>query len=118
MKFKGFFVVAAAASLMFAVSQNSFAGDNSPGYKLIKANGCLACHAVDQNKVGPSYKVIAETNEKLYGKDALKHIEESIEKGSKGKYKNLGISAVMPPYGYLGKQKIETISKWIMSLTK
>ncbi len=118
MKLKGFFVVAAAASFMFAASQNSFAGDNSPGYKLIKANGCLACHAVDQNKIGPSYKLVAEINKKEYGKDAIKEIEKAIEKGSKGKYKKYGIAAVMPPYGYLGKQKIETIAKWIMSLAK
>lgn len=118
MKLKGFLVVAAATSIMFAVSQNSLAGDNNAGYKLIKANGCLACHAVDQNKVGPSYKLIAETNKREYGKDAIKEIEKAIEKGSKGKYKKYGITATMPPYGYLGKQKIETIAKWIMSLTK
>ncbi len=118
MKLKGLMVVVAGASLMFAVSQTSFAGDKSEGYKLVKANGCLACHAVDQNKVGPSYKLIAETNKKEYGKDALKEIEKAIEKGSKGKYKKYGITAVMPPYNYLGKQKIETIAKWILSLSK
>ncbi len=118
MKLKVFVVVAATAFIMFATSQNGFASDNNPGYNLIKTSGCLACHAVDQNKVGPSYKIIAETNKKLYGKDAIKHIEKSIENGVKGKYKNLGITAAMPPYGYLGKQKIETIAKWIMSLAK
>lgn len=29
------------------------------GAEVVKAKGCLACHAVDQKKVGPSYKDIA-----------------------------------------------------------
>ncbi len=117
MKVKLLAVAVIGASMIFAAG-SSYAGDKSEGYKLVKANGCLACHAVDQNKVGPAYKVVAETNKKLYGKDALKEIEKAIEKGSKGKYKKLGITAVMPPYGYLGKQKIEIIAKWILSLAK
>ncbi len=118
MKVKFLATAAFGACMLFAGSNISFAGDKSPGYKLVKANGCLACHSVDQNKVGPSYKVIAQTNKKLYAKDAIKHIEEAIEKGSKGVYKKLGITAVMPPYGYLGKEKIETIAKWILSQSK
>ncbi|WP_051904390.1 c-type cytochrome [Hippea jasoniae] len=101
-----------------ADASSTMASTGNNAYNLVKANGCLACHAVDQNKVGPAYKVIAETNKKLYGDKALAVIEKSIEKGSKGKYKKLGIQAAMPPYGYLGKEKIEEIAKWILSLSK
>jgi len=118
MKFKKLVLTVAGISLMFTVSQTGLAAGNSAGYKLVKANGCLVCHSVDKNKVGPAYKLVAKVNKKLYGKDALKEIEKAIEKGSKGRYKKYGITAVMPPYGYLGKQKIETIAKWILSLSK
>ncbi len=111
-------IALAAGALILSAAGISKASDKSEGYKLVKANGCLACHAVDQNKVGPSYKVVAQRNKKLYGDKALAEIEKAIEKGSKGKYKDLGITAVMPPYNYLGKQKIETIAKWILKQAK
>ncbi len=110
--------LAAGALLGIALANPTFAADKSEGYKLVKANGCLACHAVDQNKVGPSYKIIAQRNKKQFGDKALAEIEKAIEKGSKGRYKDLGITAVMPPYGYLGKQKIEIIAKWILQQGK
>ncbi len=115
---KGLIALAAGALVTLSITNISNAADKSEGYKLVKANGCLACHAVDQNKVGPSYKVIAQRNKKLYGDKALAEIEKGIEKGSKGKYKDLGITAVMPPYNYLGKQKIEVIAKWILQQDK
>lgn len=104
--------------LILAGISSSFAGDKSEGYKLVKANGCLACHAVEQNKVGPSYKIVAQRNKKLYGKNALANIEKAIEKGSKGTYKDIGITAIMPPYNYLGKEKIKTAAEWILQQDK
>ncbi len=115
---KGFIVLAAGALMTLSLTNVSSASDKSEGYKLVKGNGCLACHAVDQNKVGPAYKVVAQRNKKLYGDKALAEIEKAINKGSKGKYKDLGISAVMPPYNYLGEKKIETIAKWILQQDK
>ncbi len=115
---KGFIALIAGAIIVLSMTNISSASDKSEGYKLVKANGCLACHAVDQNKVGPSYKVVAQRNKKLYGDKALAAIEKAIDKGSKGMYKDLGITAVMPPYNYLGKQKIETIAKWILQQDK
>ncbi len=115
---KGLIAIAAGALIAFSIPSISHAGNKSEGYKLVKANGCLACHAVDQNKVGPSYKVVAQRNKKLYGDKALAAIEKAIDKGSKGMYKDLGITAVMPPYNYLGKKKIEIIAKWILEQDK
>ena len=42
-------VGAIAAGVVFAQS----------GADVVKAKGCLTCHAVDQKKVGPSYKDVA-----------------------------------------------------------
>jgi len=47
------FVVAAAGAIAagLALAQS--------GADVVKAKGCLTCHAVDQKKIGPSYKDVA-----------------------------------------------------------
>ena len=47
-------VLAAAGSMVVAGAANAQAGAD-----LAKSKGCLGCHAVDQKKVGPSYKDVA-----------------------------------------------------------
>ena len=46
---------------------------------LMKANGCMNCHAVDEKKVGPSFKDIAAKNK---GKaDAEKNLVAQLKAG-------------------------------------
>lgn len=49
MRLVGMFLGMAAAGAVFAQS----------GADVVKAKGCLNCHAVDQKKVGPAYKDVA-----------------------------------------------------------
>lgn len=51
------FVVAVAGAIAAGVA---FA---QSGAEVVKAKGCLNCHAVDQKKVGPSFKDIAAKNQ-------------------------------------------------------
>jgi len=50
-------LVVAAGSMMMAGGAMADAAED-----LAKAKGCLGCHAVDQKKVGPSFKDIAAKN--------------------------------------------------------
>jgi len=47
------FVVAVAGAVAAGV------GPAPSGADVVKAKGCLTCHAVDQKKIGPSYKDVA-----------------------------------------------------------
>src|ERR1700675_3034890 len=47
-------MLAAAGSIVIAGAANA-----QEGADLVKAKGCLACHAVAEKKVGPAYKDVA-----------------------------------------------------------
>ena len=51
------FVVAAVGAIAAGVALAQSGAD------VVKAKGCLTCHAVDQKKVGPSFKDIAAKNQ-------------------------------------------------------
>lgn len=50
------FVVAVAGAIAAGVALAQSGAD------VVKAKGCLTCHAVDQKKVGPAFKDIAAKN--------------------------------------------------------
>ena len=68
-----------------------------------KAAVCLSCHAVDQKKVGPSYKDVA-------AKRTEKEIIQSIKNGSRGKWGN---GVAMPSFRYLSDSDIAALAKWV-----
>jgi cytochrome c len=72
-------IVAAAAVLAGLAAAPALA--QSP-QDLLKANGCLACHAEDKKLVGPSYKEVAA---KYAGQpDAVAKLSEKVKKGGVG----------------------------------
>lgn len=51
---KSVLVVMAAASILAAGAARAVSGED-----VLKAKGCLNCHAMDKKKVGPAYKDVA-----------------------------------------------------------
>ena len=49
----------AAAAAVFAFSTAHAAPDAAAAEKMIKADGCTKCHAVDKDKKGPAFKKVA-----------------------------------------------------------
>jgi cytochrome c len=94
-------VVAAIAAGM-AVAQS--------GADVVKAKGCLTCHAVDQKKVGPAYKDVAAKYRA--DKDAPKKLAEKVKKGSQGVWGNVP----MPPNTNVPDADVNALVKWILSL--
>ncbi len=43
----------------FGISMAGLAQAAESGEDVVKTKGCLACHAVDQKKVGPAFKEVA-----------------------------------------------------------
>lgn len=80
------------------------------GFKLIEANDCKTCHAVDSKVNGPSYIDIAN---RYFGSEfAVQNLSEKVIKGGAG---NWGESA-MSAHPNLSKTEAEDIVKYILSL--
>ncbi len=82
---------------------------------LAKAKNCMACHAVDAKRVGPSYKEIS----RRYGgqKDVEAMLAGKIIKGSKGAWKQeLKAEVLMPPNARVKPEEAARIVQWILGL--
>ncbi|MDQ7082742.1 MAG: c-type cytochrome [Aquificota bacterium] len=81
----------------------------SGAYALADSKGCLACHAMDRKKVGPSYVEIAK---RYAGKGgAVEELVKSITKGSMGKWGSIP----MTPQP-VSEEEAKELAEWILSL--
>ena len=93
----------------------SVAGVAHADETLAKSKNCIACHAVDAKRVGPSYKEIA--NRYADQKDIEARLAETIIKGSRGAWtKELGKEVLMPPNATVKPEDAARLTKWILSL--
>ena len=77
---------------------------------LIKKHGCVACHQVDKQVVGPAYKEVAT---KYAGqKDADKKLADKVKKGGSGAWG----AVPMPPNAAVPDGDIQAMVKWILAL--
>lgn len=77
---------------------------------LLKANNCMACHAVDKKLVGPAYKDVA----KKHGGDAAKAdaLAAKIIKGGSGVYGAIP----MPANPKVSEADAKTMATFILGL--
>lgn len=76
---------------------------------LAKSKNCMACHAVANKVVGPSFKDIAA---KYAGqKDAEEKLSQKIIKGSSGVWG----AVPMPANAQVSEPEARTLVKWILS---
>ena len=93
----------------------SVAGIAQADEALAKKKNCIACHAVDAKRVGPSYKEIA--NRYAGRKDVEAKLTETIIKGSRGAWtKELGREVLMPPNATVKPEDAARLTQWILSL--
>lgn len=79
------------------------------GLGIAKKHTCIACHGVDKKIIGPAFQAIAQ---KYKGdKEAAAKIEQSIRKGSQGKWGAIA----MPPNATLKDSDLHSLSGWILS---
>lgn len=85
---------------------------SASGESLFNANGCVACHGVQEKKLGPSVVAIAE---KYAGQDgATAYLADKIKRGSNGVWGNMP----MPAQGHLSDTDIGALSDWFLSKKK
>ena len=75
---------------------------------LLAANGCMACHALDQKVVGPGF---AEVAARYKGKDGVAAVAANIRSGGAGKWGPVP----MPPFSQLSVADAATLAKYVLS---
>ncbi len=78
--------------------------------RVLEQQRCENCHDINQDKVAPSFKMIASR----YTPQDRATLIESIKSGSRGKWQ--GKTLPMPPFKQLSDQEIEGVVEWILSL--
>ncbi|HKA43138.1 MAG TPA: c-type cytochrome [Burkholderiales bacterium] len=85
-------------------------GGGDPVQRLLNANACVACHALDKRVVGPSFKDVAA---KYAGDgEAAARLGRKIKEGGAGSWGNVP----MPPNPALPDADLGEIVGWILKL--
>lgn len=100
-----FIALAAAAPAQAAL-------DKAAAEKLMKKDGCAACHAIDKKIIGPAYVDVAA---KYKGdKDAVAKLSKKVKDGGSGVWGPIP----MPPNTATSPADITELVTWIMTLKK
>jgi cytochrome c len=90
---------------LLSVSSAAWADD-----ELYKTKNCMACHRVDRNTLGPSFKNIAAKYAQESGADV--RLAQKIQGGGVGVWG----SVPMPPQAQVSDAEALTLSRWILQL--
>ncbi len=77
--------------------------------KLAQEKACLACHAIDKNVVGPSYKEVAAKYKS--DKNAEANLAKKIRAGGVGVWGQIP----MPPSTTVNEKEAAVLAKWVLS---
>ncbi len=98
-----------SAALIFAL----LAGVSGPAFAnadLAQSKNCMACHAIDAKRIGPTYKDVAA---KYVGnKDALATLSAKVIKGGGGAWGAIP----MPANPQVTEAEAKTLVQWILTL--
>jgi cytochrome c len=92
--------------LVFAAN-NGLANDAK---KLIKKNGCLACHSVKLKVLGPSFIDIANKYENNINNQQI--LAQKIKKGGSGNWGKIP----MMPHPNITNEELNLMVRWILNL--
>lgn len=96
-------------SMVAALTAALLPGVSMASMELAKSKNCLACHAVEQKLVGPSFK---EVSAKYKGDAAAAgKLATKIQKGGAGSWGQIP----MPPHPNVNDAEAQTLAKWALS---
>jgi cytochrome c len=81
---------------------------------LATKSGCLECHAIDKNVIGPAFHDIAAKYKNL--PDARAALIEKVKNGGKGNWTEITKGVPMPPHRRLSDADIERLVDWVLGL--
>lgn len=99
-------IVPAAAAKPVAAAVPAASGKDVK--TLLAANGCMACHALDQKVVGPGF---AEVAARYKGKDGVAAVAANIRSGGSGKWGPVP----MPPFSQLSAADAAALAKYVLN---
>ena len=90
-------------------SRDTLAGGEDPVQKLLNANGCVGCHALEQRVVGPAFREIATK----YAGDAAApaRLAAKIRAGGQGAWGQVP----MPPNAGMSDADLNAIVSWVLT---
>lgn len=88
---------------------NAYYSSALTGEALATHYGCLSCHNVSKQVVGPPFRSLADKY--LHNPQALQIIRGQIHNGGKGKPG----AVVMPPFPMVSDSEAACLAKWIMA---
>ena len=107
-QFRGITMMSAAVGAAAAPAGNEPPAKRS-GFTLAQANGCTACHGVDQKIVGPAYKEVAA---KYRGSpNALDMLTRKVRGGGAGVWGNIPMPAQTAP----SDADLQSILSWVLA---
>ena len=93
--------------ILVCITHNLLANDAK---KLIKNNGCLACHSVKLKVLGPSFIDIANKYENNISSQQI--LVQKIKKGGSGNWGNIP----MMPHPNITNDELNMMVRWILDL--
>ncbi|PJC95337.1 cytochrome C552 [Janthinobacterium sp. BJB1] len=99
---------AAPAALVKPAAAAVVAASGKDAKTLLAANGCMACHAIEQKVVGPGF---AEVAARYKGQDGAAAVAANIRGGGAGKWGPVP----MPPFSQLSVADAATLAKYVLS---
>ncbi len=78
--------------------------------RVIEQQRCSNCHDIEQDKIAPSFKMIANR----YDSKDRERLIQSIKEGTKGQWENKKLP--MPPFKKMTDKDIEGMVDWILEL--
>jgi cytochrome c551/c552 len=99
-------------SLLLAACDGTTAPEQPPGLAIAEHNGCLGCHEVDRDGVGPSFREIAA---RYHGvPDAEEQLFAKVKHGGKGAW---GEKLAMPHNMQIPDDRIRALVRWVLALS-
>jgi cytochrome c len=98
-----------AIMLGLCLTFQSHTQGNDEGFKMLKDNNCLACHAFDKTLVGPSYEDVAKRYQDDERSIRVPVLARKMREGGVGNWGQIP----MPPMP-LRHDQSEYIIKWIL----
>lgn len=104
-------MAAVAATSLIIVQANAEPLDMEAGMALAQESGCMACHQVDQKRLGPSWNDVSAKYKDQDGAQAT--LEEWIKTGGTGRWE----MGFMPPYSpRVSDENIAKLAEFILTL--
>lgn len=101
--------LAASISLAMAADMVQAAPDPAEVQQILTKNACLACHAVENKLIGPSYREVHDKYSDVDG--AAETIAGHIRNGSSGVWGPVP----MPPNPGISDDELTKVVDWIMA---